>query len=189
MSQGGDLGISRTVFIVGLVIAILVSSLISVVAVTQMPFIKGPKGDKGDKGDTGAIGPQGAQGSQGPQGPQGPQGLQGIQGPQGPQGPAGQDASIAAELSAYITLFPNLMYINPNTIITFRGCFIINFGANSAYNVRITFTFTIYGGQYVRTYSDLGLVSGHSVYTLADIQFSFNLQFSDYSYVWDITWT
>lgn len=79
MAEGMNHGISKKTFIVGLIIAILASSMVSVGAVTQLPFIKGPKGDKGDKGDTGATGPQG---------PQGPQGPKGEQGPQGPAGPA-----------------------------------------------------------------------------------------------------
>lgn len=70
----GKMGISKTTFVVGLIIAILASSLISVLATTQLALIKGPKGDKGDKGDTGATGSQG------------PQGLQGIQGEKGEKG-------------------------------------------------------------------------------------------------------
>jgi len=50
-------GISKTTFIVGLITAILVSSLLSV-GIT-MQFAKGPKGDKGE---TGSIGPQGPSG-------------------------------------------------------------------------------------------------------------------------------
>jgi hypothetical protein len=71
MTEGKNLGISKTTFIVGLIIAIVASSLISVLATTQLALIKGPKGDKGDKGDTGATGPQGLQGLQGIQGPAG----------------------------------------------------------------------------------------------------------------------
>jgi len=47
-------GVSRTTFLVGVVVAILVSSLMS--AVISMQYARGPKGDKGD---TGPIGPQG----------------------------------------------------------------------------------------------------------------------------------
>ena len=66
MSDGKSLaGISTTTFIVGLVVAILASSLISTVATTQLGLIQGPKGDKGD------MGPQGEQGPQGPEGPAG----------------------------------------------------------------------------------------------------------------------
>ncbi len=77
-------------FIVGLIIAIVASSLISVLASMQWALIQGPKGDKGDKGDTGATGPQGAQGLQGIQGQQGPKGDTGSIGPQGTQGPKGE---------------------------------------------------------------------------------------------------
>jgi len=80
MTEGKNLGISKTTFIVGLIIAIVASSLISVLATTQLALIKGPKGDKGDKGDTGDTGATGPQGLQGATGPQGPQGLQGISG-------------------------------------------------------------------------------------------------------------
>jgi len=53
-------GISKTVFAVGLVVAILASSLISTVVSMQWAVIQGPKGDTGD------TGPQGPQGEQGP---------------------------------------------------------------------------------------------------------------------------
>jgi hypothetical protein len=62
----GKIGISKTTFMVGIIIAILVSNLISVFAVAQFALIKGPKGDKGD------IGPMGPQGPPGPQGEPGP---------------------------------------------------------------------------------------------------------------------
>jgi hypothetical protein len=65
MTETKSVGISKTMFIIGLIIAILASSLISVFAM-QWALVKGPKGDKGDKGDTGATGPQGLQGIQGP---------------------------------------------------------------------------------------------------------------------------
>jgi hypothetical protein len=48
-------GISKTTFIVGLLIAIVLSSAFSTLIALQ--FAKGPKGDKGDKGDTGPLGP------------------------------------------------------------------------------------------------------------------------------------
>jgi hypothetical protein len=74
MTEAKSMGISKTMFIVGLIAAILASSLISAVIVTQLPTAKGPKGDKGDKGDTGATGATGPQGSQGPKGDTGLQG-------------------------------------------------------------------------------------------------------------------
>jgi hypothetical protein len=54
-------GISRGVFIAGIIIAILTSSAISIFTVNQLNM----PGLKGEKGDTGAIGPQGLQGPQG----------------------------------------------------------------------------------------------------------------------------
>ena len=87
MSEGKNLiGISRTTFVVGLVVAILISSVASTVVYTQIVG-KGPKGDKGDIGPPGPTGPQGTQGIQGPQGTQGPKGDKGDTGPQGPAGP------------------------------------------------------------------------------------------------------
>ena len=64
--------VSMTVFLAGLIAAILVSSVVSAVVSTQW-----------------AVGPQGPEGPQGPQGEQGIQGLTGDTGPAGPTGPAG----------------------------------------------------------------------------------------------------
>lgn len=66
MTETKSVGISRTMFIVGLIAAILASSLISAVIVTQLPKAIGSKGDKGDTGDTGATGATGPQGPTGP---------------------------------------------------------------------------------------------------------------------------
>jgi hypothetical protein len=63
-------GISKTMFVVGLVITIVASSLIA--SAVSMQYAKGPQGDKGDTGDTGPTGATGATGATGPQGPQGP---------------------------------------------------------------------------------------------------------------------
>ena len=76
--------VSRNTFLMGIIIAILASSLLSTVISSQLAV--GPQGPKGDKGDTG---PQGEQGPTGLQGEIGPQGLQGETGPTGPQGPEG----------------------------------------------------------------------------------------------------
>jgi hypothetical protein len=99
MTKEISFGISRTTFMVGLVIAVLASSVLSTTIATQV--ITGPQGPegpqgiqgpKGDTGETGSQGPQGIQGVQGPKGetgPQGPQGEQGLIGPEGPQGEPG----------------------------------------------------------------------------------------------------
>jgi hypothetical protein len=54
-------GISKTIFITGLVVAVLTSSALS--TVVSMNYARG---HKGDKGDTGSQGIQGIQGIQGP---------------------------------------------------------------------------------------------------------------------------
>jgi len=80
MSQEKSIkGISRTVFLTGIVAAVIVSTLLSSVIAIQ--WAKGPKGDPGSNGETG---------------------LQGIQGPVGPQGPGAMFAS-AQGLSAIET--------------------------------------------------------------------------------------
>jgi hypothetical protein len=83
-------GITTVVFVVGLVAAILIASLISV-GVSSLGIV-GQKGEKGDKGDTGAIGAAGATGpagAKGDTGSTGSTGATGSQGPQGIQGPPG----------------------------------------------------------------------------------------------------
>lgn len=77
-------GVSKGLFGLGLIAAILASATFSTLA--SMQFAVGPQGPKGDKGDQGLQGLQGVQGSQGLQGIQGIQGPQGIQGEQGPMG-------------------------------------------------------------------------------------------------------
>jgi hypothetical protein len=72
MTEAKSVGISKTMFIIGLIIAILASSLISVLATTQLQMLKGAKGDKGDKGDAGATGATGATGPKGDKGDAGP---------------------------------------------------------------------------------------------------------------------
>jgi len=65
--------ISKTIFVIGLVIAVLTSSAIS--TVISMNYAKGPPGPQGPQG---LQGPQGEQGPPGEQGPQGPPGLPGV---------------------------------------------------------------------------------------------------------------
>ena len=93
-------GISMTMFIAGIIIAILASSALSTVIATQFAVgtqgptglqgEQGPQGPEGPKGDTGDAGPQGPEGDAGEEGPQGPKGDTGDTGPQGPQGEQGE---------------------------------------------------------------------------------------------------
>jgi hypothetical protein len=118
-------GISMAMFIAGMVIAILVSSALSVTIASQLAIgPQGPEGPQGEQGiqgiqgpqgltgATGATGPQGPtgpkgdtgeQGSQGDVGPQGPQGEQGSQGDVGPQGPQGEQG-IGFEQTGYLSV-------------------------------------------------------------------------------------
>lgn len=89
--------VSKTTFFVGIIIAILLASAVSIFASSMLTVpqqgVEGPKGDtgaqgsqgeKGDKGDTGATGATGATGSTG---------ATGATGATGPQGPAGEPGS------------------------------------------------------------------------------------------------
>jgi S1-C subfamily serine protease len=113
MTEVKSVGISKTVFIVGLIAAILASSLISAVIVTQLPTIMGPKGDKGDKGDTGDTGATGPTGATGATGSQGPQGLQGIMGPPGNY----ENITIYQNLTSLVELYENVK----ESIVLIRG--------------------------------------------------------------------
>jgi hypothetical protein len=82
--------------IAGIIIAILVSSAVSIVVSTQLiPGREGPQGLTGATGATGAAGAAGATGATGPAGPAGAAGAAGATGatgatgPQGPIGPQG----------------------------------------------------------------------------------------------------
>jgi hypothetical protein len=83
------ISVSTTTLILGLVIAVIASGIVSSVATQQLTpsVITGPQGPQGEPGPPG---PQGEQGPIGPEGPQGPQGEQGLVGPEGPAGPQGE---------------------------------------------------------------------------------------------------
>jgi len=90
------MGVSKMMFVTGIIIAILLSSALSTVLAIQLAVgpqgpigQQGPKGDKGDQGIQGLIGPQGPQGVTGPQGIHGPQGTQGATGTEGDKGDTG----------------------------------------------------------------------------------------------------
>ncbi len=55
----GGAGIQKTTFAVGLILAILASSMLSTAITTQLMVVQGPKGDKGDTGPQGPAGPAG----------------------------------------------------------------------------------------------------------------------------------
>ncbi|MDR0493443.1 MAG: hypothetical protein LBH74_07395 [Nitrososphaerota archaeon] len=89
--------ISRTVFLTGIVVAILVASRISTLASTQLiagpQGPPGPQGPNGEPGSAGAQGPPGAAGSAGATGATGATGAAGAAGSAGAPGPAGKDGN------------------------------------------------------------------------------------------------
>ena len=157
--------ISMTMFMVGIVLAILVSSALSVVLSTQ--FAVGPQGEEGPQGD---IGPQGLQGEQGIQGPVGPQGEEGPQGEIGPQGPQGESA--VAQLTYTYTIDNNgthyIAYNNSGEIEIESTNFgtVINWAMANAVNPAIS----IRDGIYTLS-SDIGIKVNNTYTTITGTGF------------------
>jgi len=86
MTQG-SIGISQTTFLLGIIAAVLASSIIAPVVGNQLGLVQGPPGEQGERGPQGLQGEQGTQGLQGERGPPGPQGEPGPRGLQGDPGP------------------------------------------------------------------------------------------------------
>ena len=90
--------VSKTFFVTGIIIAILVASVISVFVTTQLITAnqgeQGPPGSTGPKGDTGVQGIAGSTGAKGDTGATGDTGAKGDMGVAGPQGEAGKDGAI-----------------------------------------------------------------------------------------------
>jgi hypothetical protein len=88
--------VSKTVFFVGIIAAILIAGVVSTVVsaqVTSQQTIQGPvgpTGPQGEPGETGQTGPQGAKGEKGDPGTNGATGQAGATGPQGPKGETGE---------------------------------------------------------------------------------------------------
>jgi hypothetical protein len=83
--------VSMSVFLAGLIVAILVSGGVSAVVSTQ--WARGPQGPEGPQGEHGI---QGLTGATGPAGPTGPAGATGATGPTGPQGAKGDKGDTGA---------------------------------------------------------------------------------------------
>jgi hypothetical protein len=161
-------GISKTMFVVGLIVAIVASSLIA--SVVSMQFTKGLKGDKGDigaTGTTGATGPQGIQGITGATGATGPTG------PQGPKGDKGDSGTVTASVSAALldAYTDNIISTDSHHVTGY----IINFGSSAASAVQIDLTWNMGGGAFVYKTVYVGTMSGHSIQHV-DVTYSFNGQ-------------
>jgi hypothetical protein len=83
-----------TVFLAGLIAAVLISSVVSAVVSTQL--VVGPQGPEGPQGPQGEQGVQGLTGATGPAGPTGPAGATGATGPQGAKGDKGDTGATGA---------------------------------------------------------------------------------------------
>ena len=92
--------VSRSVFLAGILAAILIACTVSALASTQLftgsTGPEGPQGSPGPKGDTGLTGAQGSPGATGPAGSTGATGATGAAGATGATGatgPAGKDGN------------------------------------------------------------------------------------------------
>jgi len=183
----GSTGVSTRIFLVGLILAILISSTGTYAALSLAGF-PAPKGDKGNlgpqgiAGNQGSPGPQGETGPQGPQGETGPQGARGPQGPQGERGPVGPSGGVTADAKALI--IDTYTWI-PVTDDKHRvEGFIINFGTENAYNVNVKFTWYLGDGKYVYKTIFIGTLFSHDIEKI-DVTYWFE---GSGTYYYDITW-
>jgi hypothetical protein len=142
-------GITRTIFAVGLIAAIVLAGFLSVGISTQFAIgthgLKGETGPQGPKGDTGtagaigetgpkgATGATGAKGDTGAPGPQGQQGVAGIQGPKGLSIPDSDSGWIdfTGKTGQYTTIVNNLN--TTDTIVQITGKTTIDGQAHQKY--------------------------------------------------------
>lgn len=178
MGEKGAAGISRKAFAVG-IIAVLLASLLLNYAISVTVIQTGPQGDEGD------TGPQGEQGIQGPQGETGSQGLQGESGPQGIQGipgPQGEPGDVAVDVSALVSVAFTSIWLGDDRHDV--SGLIVNFGTETAYDVKIELTWDLGGGKYVYKTINIGSMVGHAIKSISATYY-FEGQ-GTYSY--EITW-
>jgi len=135
------IGISRRLFLVGIILTILSTSVITYGLVRLMKT--GPTGKQGPQGVQGL---QGVQGIQGIQGIQGPVGETGPQGPQGIEGPPGRDRIYASWSVTWKTLTIDKQWSEDVGFEVFPAIFDYNFSTGAlygAYNESIGFTATM----------------------------------------------
>ena len=148
-------------FIAGIVIAILVSSIISIGVSTMLL-----SGSQGPEGPQGEQGPQGPQGETGATGPAGATGATGETGPQGEQGPYAPDydsgwININDKVGEYFTLTHNLD--STNVIVDITGKAAADGGAHQR-----NFGLTSYTPGFVQTYGGADTDAGNSLVETSD---------------------
>ncbi len=142
MRKMNNKGLTKTIFAVGLIVAIVLSTLLSY-GITKTQFAVGPQslkgdvGEQGPKGDTGATGATGASGVAGKNGAAGANGATGSQGAQGLQGPKGlsypdyDSGWTPVKAGQYTTLANNLN--SADTIVQITGKTTIDSQAHQKY--------------------------------------------------------
>lgn len=168
-------GVSYTVFVICLV-AVLGISVLANYVVSSTVLKVGPQGDKGD------VGLQGVQGEPGVQGIQGVKGDQGIQGLKGAQGDRGEPGGVAASISGTLTSTYHDVWFGTD-YRSIRG-YLINFGTDWAFNVKVKLTWWYSGGSYSKT-QDIGTMIGHEIYAFA---FDYYWEGSAGTLSYEITW-
>jgi hypothetical protein len=109
--------VSMTVFLAGLIAAILISSVVSTVVSTQWAVgPQGPEGPQGSQGEQGETGAAGATGATGPQGEKGDKGDTGATGETGPEGPPGNATRYVIEGFFNVTQDGDLVHYTNQTI-------------------------------------------------------------------------
>ena len=199
MTQTASIGISKTIFVVGLIVAILASTLITT-GISMQFGLQGPKGEKGDKGDTGTTGPQGSQGATGsqgsigltgPAGPTGATGSQGLQGatgatgatgPKGDKGDTGAPPPAAAHVSAVLDDAYSLSVLGIDTHHV-TG-YVVNFGDKIADNIVISMTWNV-GGVTVSRSQSFGSMGTYTIETF-DYTYSFD---NDGPFSYTVSWS
>jgi hypothetical protein len=163
-------------FIVGILVAILAASVVSVGVSTMLitgpqgpEGPEGPQGLQGEKGDTGATGSAGETGATGAQGETGATGETGSQGPEGPQGEQGPYApdydsgwvNIADGAGEYLTLTHGLG--STDVIVEITGKQSADGGAHQRH-----FGLTGYISGFKETYGGTSYDYGRSVIETSD---------------------
>ena len=157
MSEGK--GISGTILVAGLIGAIIISTIFSIVIITQTNLAQGPQGETGPQGNTGPQGPQGET---------------------GPQGPSG---TVPADVEALIT--ETFVSVWPGTDRHQIEGFIINFGTETAYNAKIELTWDSGGGMFVFQTIEVGNVWGHYVGNIGETYYFEGQGAFSYEITWD----
>ena len=161
-------GVSKKAFVAGLIAVLIVSVILNYFIASTVI----------------RVGLQGPPGPPGPQGPMGPEGPPGPEGPMGPPGPPGPPGGVEPDVTAWFTSTYTDVWFGTD-YHDVEG-WVINFGSEPAYNVKIKITWHIFGGgEHTEPEVLIGTLSGHEIYRFSE-RFYFE---GGYDYItWEITW-